>query len=113
MQEKHTVDSFKKALCTFAFIIAAWIGAWILKRTIDAHATVFLTSWGSFLYWTFAKLLIWISPSLWLLKQSGHSILSLFNFQLWRKYLAWGGAIGCILIILNVIGHTARQVPLN
>lgn len=112
MKGKHTANSFTKVIFTYASIIALWIGAWVLKLTIDAYTAVFSTSWGSFLYWTFAKILIWILPSLWLIKQFGRSIPSLFNFRLWRKYLAWGSAIGSILILLNVVGHIVKQTPL-
>lgn len=119
MQQSQAVSNPPKAstgsyawILMFAFLMVLWVAAWVLKLAITGHMAFFATPGGNFLYWTLAKVLIWILPSLWLVRRSGRKVRSLFHFHLWRKYIPWGCAIGGFLVALNAAGHFMKRIPL-
>lgn len=87
----------------FIAIIIAWIGAWLLKISLEQTIGWLTTSHGSFIYWTTAKLLIWILPACWLLKVSQRSVQDVFKLSNWKAWLAWGGGIGLLIGLTGII----------
>jgi hypothetical protein len=87
----------------FLIIISAWILAWILKGNLDAHNEWLAGSNGSFIYWTTAKILIWIIPALWLINSSGRKVCEVLNFSNWKSWLLWGGGIGFLIALTGFI----------
>ncbi len=90
----------RKTYILFSVIIILWIIAWILKIQIDEIAGK--TALGSFTYWTTAKLLIWILPSLWLIRLSGRNLNLVFNLSNYKKWLLWGTGIGSGLALVGI-----------
>lgn len=97
---------------TFACTIAAWIGAWILKTRLDGSFAWFSAGLGSFLYWTAAKLLIWIAPALWLLERAGLSAREVLGLRNWRAGLAWGGGVGLLIALTGIIPNYLQGRPI-
>lgn len=88
---------------TFVVLICMWIFAWIIKNYLDLYINWLTTDAGSFIYWMFAKVFIWILPALWLIRLSGRSLREVFNFSNWKGWLIWGGGIGCFIAFINYI----------
>ncbi|NLJ67786.1 MAG: CPBP family intramembrane metalloprotease [Firmicutes bacterium] len=88
---------------TFIVLIIAWIGAWVLKISLEQSISWLTTSMGSFFYWVTAKVCIWIVPAVWLLKLSRSSVKEVFNFPNWRAWLAWGGGVGLLIALTGII----------
>lgn len=87
----------------FAALILAWIGAWLLKLSVEQTFAWLQDGLGSFLYWTAAKFVIWIIPALWLITSSNRSIMEVINFKNWEAWLGWGGGIGILIGITGII----------
>jgi hypothetical protein len=75
-----------------------------IENPLDGSFAWFSAGLGSFLYWTAAKLLIWIAPALWLLERAGLSAREVLGLRNWRAGLAWGGGVG-LLIALTGMAH--------
>lgn len=101
----------KTTYVIFTALILAWIGAWMLINSLDQRLDLLATSGGSFLYWTTAKIIIWILPALWLLKLSGRSIQGVLNLSNWRGWLTWGGGIGLLLGLTGFIPNYLQGNP--
>lgn len=101
---KNSSSITKSAFITYVLIILVWILAWTFKsNVIDRHVLWLAGNAGTFLYWTTAKVLIWILPALWLIKNSGRSVSEVFNFSNWRKFLVWGIGFGLLVALPNFI----------
>lgn len=83
----------------YAFLITAWIGAWYLH---DLTSIKGFSPRNTFAYWTLAKLIIWISPILFIvtraLKQPLAAYLGLVRF---RSGVRTGFVIGAILVAVS------------
>ncbi len=91
----------------------AWTLAWWLKVSIiDAQFPWLTTSAGSFVWWTIAKVLIWILPAIWLIRLSGRTLKETFNFGNWKGVLAWGGGIGLAIALTGFIPAYLNGSPL-
>lgn len=103
---KTSSSSTGIAKCTYFTFIAlmiAWVEAWLLKNFLEESLTWLTTSGGSFLYWTVAKVVIWIIPALWFLKLSNRGIAEVLNLANWNAWLAWGGGIGLLIALTAII----------
>lgn len=90
----------KQTYLAFGVIIFFWIIVWIFKIQIDK--VVAKTRLGSFIYWTTAKLLIWILPSFWLIRLSGRNFGQVLNFSNYKQWLLWGAGIGFGVAFLGI-----------
>jgi membrane protease YdiL (CAAX protease family) len=50
--------------------LTLWMVAWIVHEAVFVPRGWCLGSWGAGLYWTVAKLAVWIGPTIWLLRRS-------------------------------------------
>ncbi len=96
---------------TFAMLLAAWIAAWLVKVQLDATSNWSTGEAASFVYWTSAKLVIWLLPALWLIRLSGRTIPSLFRGSSARRWLFWGGGIGLAVALTDVIPNVLAGRP--
>ena len=64
---------------SFAVLIVVWIGAWLGKVALEQKLDYLATATGSFLYWTTAKVIIWILPALLLMKTADRRVGEVFN----------------------------------
>lgn len=85
-------------------LILVWTIVWTLKvYLVDPRFEWFTTDAGGFVFWTVAKILIWVLPALWLIKLSGRSFKEVFNFANWKGWLVWGGGIGFLVTLTGFI----------
>jgi uncharacterized protein len=93
----------------FGAIIVFWILAWILKIQMDKVAVI--TELGSFIYWTAAKLLLWILPSVWLIRLSRRDLKQVWNLSNFKQWLRWGLEIGLALAMIGGLKNYLRGSP--
>jgi uncharacterized protein len=114
MREKRQASGGCKrhiALITFACVLLGWIAAWLIKLALDAQIPGLAGEGESFAYWTLAKLLVWIFPSVVLIKKTGRTVRGVCKIPSWKKLLAWSLPLGGLPVIQNVIGHLVNHTP--
>lgn len=67
---------------------------------------------GSFIYWTTAKVLIWLLPAGWLIRLSGRNLKQIFNITNYKGWLLWGGGIGLTIALTEFIPNYLNGNPL-
>ncbi len=99
----------RRTYAAFSALICAWILAWMVKvYLLDPHTEWLTISGGSFIYWTIAKVLIWVLPALWLIRSSHRSLREVLNFSNWKGWLGWGGGLGFVIALINFIPRYLR-----
>jgi membrane protease YdiL (CAAX protease family) len=104
-EARDTGQTLLKTTCAaFAALIAVWILAWVFKVYVaDPRVAWLTTSAGSFVYWTIAKVFVWIVPAIWLIRISDRTLGEVFNLSNWKGWLAWGGGIGMLIALTGFI----------
>lgn len=102
----------RQSYFTFGAILIVWTAAWLLKIQLDDVFPTIDTSAGSFIYWTLAKVLIWVLPAMWLIQRSGRASREVFNLPNYRKWLAWGIGIGLLIALTGFIPSYLAARPL-
>lgn len=100
------------AFCLVASVYVAWIGAWLLKRLLDPHSPWIAAQAGGFAYWTAMKILLWILPSLLLIRLSGRSLRDVVGVSRLRSAVLWGGLTGLTLGLISMATKAAMHKPL-
>jgi membrane protease YdiL (CAAX protease family) len=54
--------------------LALWTAAWIVHEALFVPRGWCMGSWSAGLYWTAAKLAVWIGPAIWLLRRAGEDV---------------------------------------
>jgi len=102
-------------LRTVALVVTvylAWIGAHLAKGLLDDHVAWLTTSGGGFAYWTTAKVLLWIVPSLWLILASGRKLHDAFGLSHLRRAILWGSSVGLALALITTAAKAVQHQPL-
>ena len=110
--DQHTGQLAKTTFRTFIIIISLWTVAWIVKIQLDVESHWLYAGMGAFIYWTSAKLLIWILPAIWLVRISGRSLQQVFNLANHRQWLLWGGGLGFLIALTAFIPNYLQGKPL-
>lgn len=97
---------------TYLGIIGVWVIAWMTKTSLLSNIPWFETPVGDFLYWTTAKVLIWILPAFWLLRVSKRTVRELYALKSIKKSLIWGGGIGIVIVIFDLISKYLAHQPI-
>ena len=118
MQAVNPADSqvssgtVRRTVCLVTAIYLAWIGAWLLKLSLDRHSPGIATPGGAFAYWTATKFLLWIVPSSILIHRTGRRIREIFGIERLRPALVWGGSIGLALGAMSLVLKAVLHKPL-
>jgi membrane protease YdiL (CAAX protease family) len=96
----------------FAAIIAVWIAAWMVKVQLDDSIPWMATSVRSFVYWTTAKLLLWVLPAYWLVRLGGRDLKQVFNVANVKGWLFWGGGVGLLIALTGWIPKLLAGKPI-
>jgi uncharacterized protein len=105
----------QKYLNAFYFLLllyAAWTGAWFLERALESGSDWLAAQGGQFAYWTLMKLLLWVLPSVVLLRLSGLHLRNIYAWQSWKSILLWGGGIGLALAVAALASRAFSHEPL-
>ncbi|WP_265442532.1 CPBP family intramembrane glutamic endopeptidase [Acetivibrio straminisolvens] len=89
-------------LVIYFMILVFWILAWLLKTNLLDNVQFFVSSFGSFLYWTLSKIIIWILPCILFFKHKNIKVSDIIITKD-KSWLKWGGLIGILIAVLNII----------
>jgi len=84
----------------FASVLTAWIFAWVVKIHLRIPALESAT--GGFLYWTVAKIYLWLLPSLWWIRRTNRSWRDVLRFDSPFRWIGWGAGLGLGVAALNI-----------
>lgn len=91
----------KRVLAYYTFVILVWICAWLLYEQIHLETQ---SSLIKFVYWTIAKLIIWILPIVVIIKfWLKQSLIAYLALREWKKGVKIGVIIGLVFIVLSFI----------
>jgi len=94
-------------LATYLLIWIFWVLAWLLKVSVLDKLHFFSSSLGSFLYWTFSKIIIWILPYIIFLRVKNIK-LKVFKTKD-KSWITWGVLIGSFIAIFNIIYNSISK----
>lgn len=115
MEQTASCPRSRIAVRTVALVVAvyaAWIGAHLTKGSLDDHVAWIRTSGGGFAYWTAMKLLLWIVPSVWLIRVSGRKIRDVIGLSHLCRAIVWGVSVGLTLALITTAGKALQHQPL-
>jgi len=104
--------AFRRTLAFVALLHIAWIGAWILLRTLEPRIGWIATDAGRFGYWQVMKLLLWVLPAVALIRTSGRGLRDVIGLNRVRSILLWGGGAGLVFVVSALITRAAGNKPL-
>ncbi len=115
MEQSADRTRLRIVLRTVALVVMvyiAWIGAHLAKGLLDDHVAWVTTSGGGFAYWTVMKVLLWIVPSLWLIRTSGQKLRDAFGLSHLRRAILWGSSVGLALALITTAAKAVQHQPL-
>ncbi len=81
----------------YAFaLLPAWSGAWLLSLWLVEQNILPGRPFDRFAYWLVMRALLWVLPSLLIIRRSGKSVREVLGFDRIRAILLWGGIIGLV-----------------
>jgi membrane protease YdiL (CAAX protease family) len=93
-----------RSVTVFAGLLyLTWCSAWVCERALESHVGWLRTDSGAFLYWTTAKLVLWVLPALALIHRSGRSLAAVLGLRRLRALFLWGGGAGLALVANGLI----------
>jgi membrane protease YdiL (CAAX protease family) len=98
-------------LAVFAAILVAWTLAWWAKNRLDLAFPWLSQDPGAAFYWLAAKTALWIVPAWLLLRAAGGDVAEQANLRQWRRWCAWGTAVGLLLAVLAIVGKWQAGRP--
>lgn len=84
------------ALLYAGVLFIAWTGAWLLNTWLESQKILPGQPLDRFLYWLAARVLLWVLPSLALLRGMGKSFREVLALRRVKESLLWGGIVGLI-----------------
>ncbi|MCX5758667.1 MAG: CPBP family intramembrane metalloprotease [Candidatus Hydrogenedentes bacterium] len=111
---KHRSPSWiaASALVFACILYLAWIGAWLLERSLESHVVWMNTSGDRSAYWLIMKMLLWILPATVVIRLSGRRLTDVMGFERVRSIIVWGGGVGLILGATTLVTKTFGHHPL-
>lgn len=92
-----------RTLFVFGAQMVMWSAVWLLKDQLGRQSTGSTDGFGESLFWLLAKVVVWILPAWWLVRQSGRSLRDVANIRRWRSWMSWGTGIGLLISLTAVI----------
>jgi uncharacterized protein len=91
----------KRVLAYYIFLILAWVSAWLFYEQVNLEAQ---PSFIRLVYWTIAKLIIWILPIVVMIKfWLRQSLVEYLSLPGWKKGVKAGAVIGLLFIGLSFL----------
>jgi membrane protease YdiL (CAAX protease family) len=84
------------ALAYVLALYAAWGGAWLLSRWLENQGILPGLPFDRFVYWLIMRILLWVIPSVAIIRGSGRSVREVLGAGRVKQILLWGGIIGLI-----------------
>ncbi len=77
-------------------LLLCWTAAWPISTWLQGQSPFFAQPFGNFLYWLVLRILLWVLPSLWLIRRMGRPLREIVGLAHDRSILLWGGLAGII-----------------
>lgn len=100
------------ALIYACLLLTAWIGAWFLSMYLERRAILPATQFARFAYWTVLRALIWLLPSLAIIRRGGRRFRDVLGIGRIKPALLWGGIAGLLLGIVTLSFRAVRGLAL-
>ena len=84
------------ALAYVFALYAAWSGAWLLLLWLQKQGVLPGLPFDRFMYWLVMRILLWVIPSVAIIRSSGRSVREVLGAGRMKQILLWGGIIGLI-----------------
>ena len=84
------------AFAYMAALFLTWGGAWFFAIWLREQNTWFAAPFGAFVYWLIMRIVLWVLPSLYLIRLSGRGIREVLGFHRVKEILLWGGIAGLV-----------------
>lgn len=103
--------TFVYSLGIFFVILVLWILAWVIKANFLDQVQFFGSSFGSFLYWTLSKILIWLLPFIIFFRLKKIKFAGGSNARD-KGWLKWGLLLGSGIAIINILYNMIAKQPI-
>lgn len=101
-------------LAAVATLYLSWTVAWLLAGALMEHSDWLTTDGGRTGYWTLMKALLWVLPSVLLIRYSGRTVRQTVSTGSIRTTLAWGVGVGLLIglevLVRKYLAHQALSV---
>lgn len=84
------------ALAYVLALYAAWSGAWLLLLWLQKQGILPGLPFDRFVYWLVMRILLWVIPSVAIIRSSGRSLREVLGAGRVKQILLWGGIIGLV-----------------
>jgi len=109
---RATLSGVARSLGLAGVICLAWIGAWILEQFLEPRVGLLASASGRTVYWTAMRLVVWVLPSVVVIRLSGLTFRQVMRFDRGRSIMVWGGGVGLILGAISLLAKTLGGQPL-
>jgi hypothetical protein len=117
----HNPASRPSLAYTFLFVpalYAAWVGAWLFELFLQHRFSWMGRLGAQTLYWTLAKLIVWVCPAIALIRFSGRRIEDVLGFGRIKSIIIWGCGAGLLLGVIALVQkaifhHSLFSLTLN
>jgi membrane protease YdiL (CAAX protease family) len=90
----------KKIVIWMGLLVLSWSGLWAVAK-YSIHIDGF-NERDTFIFWTSAKVVFWLIPSVYLLRLSRISIKSILNIKNFKTIVMYGSIVGLLIALTGV-----------
>jgi len=84
------------ALAYVFTLYVTWSGAWLFSLWLEEKAILPGQPFDRFAYWLVMRILLWVLPSIALIRRSGRSMREVLGLGRIKAILLWGGILGLV-----------------
>jgi membrane protease YdiL (CAAX protease family) len=116
-EQVHDEERFSLQIAWLAIIFVfllyiAWIGAWLFEQILEINFNYMATSQGQFVYWLVMKLILWVLPSIVIIRYSGRKCVEVMSIKRFQSILVWGCGFGLMLGAITIGIKALEHQPL-
>jgi membrane protease YdiL (CAAX protease family) len=104
-------------LAAVATLYLSWTVAWLLAGAMMEHCGWLTTDGSRTGYWTLMKALLWVLPSVLLIRYSGRTVRQTISAKSVGTALAWGVGVGLLIgleaLVRKCLAHHALSISLS
>lgn len=98
-------DPIRATITYLSWLFCAWTGAWLIWHALRQASEFAASDVGAFLYWTTAKVTIWVLPALLVMRASGRTLPQALGLDRLPTMLAWGLGTGAVVAAGNLAAN--------
>jgi membrane protease YdiL (CAAX protease family) len=110
-EKRCSLHIAQRAVIFVCFLYIVWIGAWLLEQALERNIGYMTTGQGQFIYWLIMKILLWVVPSIILIRYSGRTFTEVMSIKRVQSLLFWGCGVGLLLGAITILVKSLGQQP--